>query len=366
MKRLLLSAVLLAIFTLAVPSSVLAGDSTSLSGQVAEAYQLIDMVNALRASYGLYPYQVNASLMAAAQSHSNWAASAGYHSHVQPDGSRPRDRAAWAGYGGGATFFIHENIYWGGYASPQSAMDWWINSPIHFQGMTSSRYVEIGAGVAYSDSGGYLTLLFAVISGQEPAASASGGASAGGGVAAVAPVPIAVGPGLVQPEDIAVATPGPDGAIIHSVQPNEALINIATAYEIDLYYLLSVNGIGDDALIYPDEQLIVRLPNTPTPTPTLTPTTTPTPAPTFRATPTPWDFLRTPDSSPVSVAELPSEGVSSPSVDGKPEPTELELLLGRRINKGLMTGIFIVIGIAGLGLVGWGMFSARRQKPYGD
>lgn len=360
MKKALILLALVISFGLIVPVTARAGADEYALPQTAEAYQLVEMVNQLRAGYGLYPYQINSALMTAAQLHSNWAASAGYHSHAEPDGSRPRDRAARAGYGGGATFFIHENIYWGGYASLQSAMDWWVNSPIHFAGLTSSRYVEIGAGVAFNDSGGYLTLLFAVVSGQEPAVS-SGGEGAVAPVA-VNPAPVVYGPALVQPEDILASTPGPDGSIFHSVKPNEALINIAEAYDIELYTLYGINGIGDDALIYPDEQLIIRLPNTPTPTPTLTPTATPTAVPTFRPTATPWDFERTPESTGTLIAPIRVSDADFTDLGGKPTPTELEMRLGRRLNRNLLTGLFVALGVVGLGLVGWGFRSIRLQK----
>src|SRR5690348_4347377 len=50
---------------------------------------VFNRVNALRAQLGLPPYAQNAALMAAAQAHSAWGASAGYFDHTEPDGSHP-------------------------------------------------------------------------------------------------------------------------------------------------------------------------------------------------------------------------------------------------------------------------------------
>lgn len=231
-----------------------------VQAQSTDVYALIDAVNALRAEYGLPPYSVNASLVSAAQSHSEWAASVGYHSHAGPDGSRPRDRAIRAGYGGGATVYVSENIYWSsGNPSIASAVGWWRNSPIHFEGMTSTFYQEIGAGIAFSGGSGYFTLLFGNQSG--------GAASSSGGVAAGAPESSADSSvtGFVQP--VVVSTPGPDGAIVHQVESGQAMALIARYYGIDLYQLLAANGLTEDSIIFPGDQIIIQPPFTPTPSP---------------------------------------------------------------------------------------------------
>jgi uncharacterized protein YkwD len=74
------------------------------------ASELIAAVNALRASYGLAPYKVDPILMAVAQAQNNYSISIGSVTHYGPNGSRPRDHVIAAGYGGGATVFVSENI----------------------------------------------------------------------------------------------------------------------------------------------------------------------------------------------------------------------------------------------------------------
>src|SRR5574341_2423242 len=62
------------------------------------AYDLIDAVNALRASKGLAAYQVNSILMQTAQAQAEYMSSTGNITHYGPDGSRPFQRALAAGY----------------------------------------------------------------------------------------------------------------------------------------------------------------------------------------------------------------------------------------------------------------------------
>src|SRR4030042_6620801 len=90
--------------------AVLLDNSTPGSAQAGDAYSLIDAVNNLRAANGLPAYQVNSILMAVAQGHSDYQAAIGQVTHTGAGGTRPRDRAAAAGYGGGGTVFFSEKI----------------------------------------------------------------------------------------------------------------------------------------------------------------------------------------------------------------------------------------------------------------
>ena len=335
------------LITALIPAATaLASPAGEPLNQIDQAYVLVDLVNALRAEYGLAPYQVNLSLMTAAQLHSEWAASAGYHSHTEPDGSRPRDRAARAGYGGGAEIWVSENIYWGGMATLESAIQWWRNSEIHFAGMTSTRYQEIGAGVAQNADGGYYTLLFGIVSGNEPAAPAS---SSDGGAAAPAS-----GGGLVPPASIVQSTPGPDGAIVHTVASGEVPVNIAEAYSIDLYVMLAQNGLSEGDVIFPGDQLIIKLPDPATPTPAVTAT------PTASATPPVINTARPlATSSAVAVAEV-SGADAEPLSDVKPTPSGLEMAIGQRVPRGVLIGIFGALALAGAALVVGGLRSAGQ------
>ena len=106
------------------------------------AYDVINAVNQIRESNGLPPYQINGSLMAAAQAHSDYQASIGQVTHTGQGGSNAKSRAMAAGYGGGAAVFVSENIYGGGSASAQSAVNWWMGDALHQNTMLSGVSVR--------------------------------------------------------------------------------------------------------------------------------------------------------------------------------------------------------------------------------
>lgn len=238
MRRLALIALLIvALCALAPAPPAEAQNSTAL--------YLLDLVNQFRAGYGLPPYNPDPALMTAAQAHSEWAASIGTHSHTGAGGSTPRDRAIAAGYGGGRDVRVSENIYWGTNATPESALEWWRNSPIHFRGLTSTQYVDIGVGAAYSSYGGFFTLLFGVVIGEEPPPSA--GPSA----------PSAPTRPAYRVEPIVVATPNPDGSVIHIVGEGQNLWDIAEAYDVPLSEVLALNRLREDAIIHPGDAIVI-------------------------------------------------------------------------------------------------------------
>lgn len=76
------------------------------------------------------------------------------------------------------------------------------------------------------------------------------------------------GPTIAKIVPVEVATPRPDGSIIHVVQQGQALLHIATAYGVDLSELLRLNDLGVSAIIYPGNELIIK-PVEATPTPTV-------------------------------------------------------------------------------------------------
>jgi hypothetical protein len=118
---------------------------------------LLGRINTLRASLGLPAYALNAALSAAAQSQAQWMIDTGEVSHTRPDGSSPRSRAAAAGYGSN---WVSENIYMGGLASVDAAWNFWVNSPIHYAGLTNPNYADIGIGTAGGAGGHSFVLVF--------------------------------------------------------------------------------------------------------------------------------------------------------------------------------------------------------------
>jgi len=258
---------------------------TPAAARLDSASELVRAVNQLRRDNGLPAYQVNNILMAVAQAHSDYQASIGNVTHTGPGGSRPRDRALAAGYGGGGAIFISENIIGGRGLSAQGAVQSWQGDAPHSNTMLSPNYQDVGAGAATSGGVTYYTLDAAYIAGA-PAPPANN-TSVPGTAAVVTPGPTAV---VIIP--VQAATPNPDGSITHVVQQGQAPWNIAAAYKISLDELYALNGILPGSFIYPGDKLIIRLASaTATPTeeaasltPSASPSKTPSPRP---RTPTP-------------------------------------------------------------------------------
>lgn len=231
-------------------------------------YDLIAAVNALRTANGLSAYTINSILMQIAQDQANYQAAIGQVTHIGPGGTRPYQRALAAGYplAGDLTRggFIAENVFYG--TSVQEAVNWWYNSPTHYNTMMSPNFREIGAGIASGAGGWYFTIVAAL-------------PTAGGTPQPYTPLP---GGGWSLPTPtIATSTPNPDGAIVHVVQPGDTLGTLSVAYDVPLKELLTLNKLTMTSVIYPGQKIIIR------PAHTITPTQ-PTGTPTRRPTSTPW------------------------------------------------------------------------------
>ncbi|NWF69517.1 MAG: LysM peptidoglycan-binding domain-containing protein [Chloroflexi bacterium] len=228
---------------------------------------LLGRINNLRAGRGLYPYSYNGALAAAAQSQAQWMAETGSVSHVRPDGSSPRTRAAAAGYG---TTAVSENIYAGTLATVDDAWNFWINSSIHFAGLTSGYYSEIGIGYATTSWGSAFVLVFGNPGGPAPALPASSGSS-DSSEAVGAPPSFVVGVDA-------------SGNIMHEIQPGDTPGGIALLYGYtwdDIPALLALNGLSDPRdLVVGEIFLVPPRDGTYTPTPSdVTASATPSPDP---------------------------------------------------------------------------------------
>ncbi len=155
LKRRLCLALLLALLVGGLP----------LRAQGLAAY-LFEQINALRQSVGLPPYLYNVHLATAAQAHSDDMAAQQYVTHQGSDGLTARERALAAGYPAGGV--ASENIY-GGMGGPESAFNWWLESPVHYEQLTATYFAEIGIGVATGGDGwAYYTLVFGMPPGGPP------------------------------------------------------------------------------------------------------------------------------------------------------------------------------------------------------
>ncbi len=268
------SVLLLVFATLLAPHPASANNPQS----PAEVFALI---NDYRAAKGLYALEQNSILMQTAQGQSDYQASISQITHGGPGGSRPRDRAYAAGYGGGAIVFISELVTGGGTdGSPQNALNWWQNSPEHNGYLLSSNYFDLGVGVANDADGRfYYTAVLGNIAGGTTYVPEEG-----------APPVIAPQPVMIP---VVRAEPRENGAIVHIVRQGQALWTIAAVYEVPLETILQLNNLTTFSFIFPGDEIIVApegsfppVQEEPSPTPAeeAEPTAIATVAPTVAAT----------------------------------------------------------------------------------
>ena len=296
-----------------------------------DAYDLINGVNQLRSQHGLPAYQINNILMSIAQSQSEWQASIGKVSHEGPGGTRPRDRAIAAGYGGGSTIFISENIAGGNGLTAAEAITMWQGDDPHLNTMLGANYRDVGAGVAIADGFVYFTL----------DAGYSTGSSGNN------PLPTNP-PGSPPPyqNPVQTSTPFGDGSVYHIVQLGETLWDIALAYGVLVDYIKQLNGLTSDT-VYEKQKLLIRLPQTPTPTQPVTPTkVTKTPQPTKKPSSTP---------PPTRTATKASSPTLVPT-----ETLESGKSIGNFLSTDPLLTAIIALGVVGLLLIILGTVLRRR------
>lgn len=315
--------------------------------QSGDAYALIEAVNQLRSANGLSPYRVDGTLMSAAQRHSEYQASIGSITHTGPGGSRPKDRARAAGYGGGATIFVSENIAGGSSLDVQSVVSMWQGDAPHLNTMLSSNYTDIGAGVASDGNRTYYTIDAAYVAGQGGSGTGSDGSGSGNDAPAApgaqdTPVPVAV----IMP--VLVASPNPDGSIVHVVESGQALILISQAYSISLPDLLSLNGLTQESIIRPGDEILIKAADV---TPTSVPTETSIPAP---ATPTSTDMIAPPTAiaTKAAVSTLPGTVQEASPTAGASEQIQSWSIKSNTIL--VVVGVLAAVGTALL-VIAWSL-----------
>ena len=116
---------------------------------VATAKQdIIDRTNALRKENGVAVLRVNDKLMQAAQVRADEMAASGIYSHTRPDG-RKSNTVTDSKYTGENLHNISELYLEQQHKTlSEAVVELWSNSRAHADNMTSSRYGEIGVGLA--------------------------------------------------------------------------------------------------------------------------------------------------------------------------------------------------------------------------
>ena len=132
---------------LAFPANVSYAESPGVT-QI--QYTMLNRINQVRASYGLYPYRLDSRLQQAAQAHVADRYYLNYHSHWGSDGSNYYQRMRRAGY---IPWQANETIGWG--LNMDRQLNWWLNSRFHRSILLSTRYDHIGIGHMVNNRGGH-------------------------------------------------------------------------------------------------------------------------------------------------------------------------------------------------------------------
>ncbi|MCB8926442.1 MAG: LysM peptidoglycan-binding domain-containing protein [Ardenticatenaceae bacterium] len=227
---------------------ILVGEVTAVQAQSASA--IFQEVNQFRINNGLVPFQYSSALASAAQNQANYmAANTVFSSHVGAGGSTPQSRANAAGYVGR----VSENIVGGTGMTAARGLTWWVNSPVHYNTLITSRYQEAGTGFATNGNENFYVLVVGQPSDAPPPPAADD-----------SPEPLFITP-------ITLAQPAEDGSIVHVVLDGQALWSLAAHYDVPLSDLLLFNSLPPDAIVQPGDRITIRLaegqPPPPTPTP---------------------------------------------------------------------------------------------------
>ncbi len=229
---------------------VIVGEATAVQAQSASA--IFQEVNQFRLNNGLAPFEYSNALAAAAQNQANFmAANNVFTSHVGAGGSTPQSRAAAAGFVGR----VSENIVGGTGMTAARGLNWWVNSPVHYNTLITSRYQAAGTGFASNGNENFYVLVVGQPSDAPPPPAAD-------------PSPEVL---FITP--ITLAQPGEDGSIVHVIQEGQPLWSLAAHYEVPLSDLLLFNSLPPDAIVQPGDRITIRLAEGQAPPPTPTPPT---------------------------------------------------------------------------------------------
>ncbi len=317
--------------------------STPVSAQQATPYELIDLTNQWRASYGNGTLITDSILMGTAQATAETMAAIKACGHL----GDVRGRIQAAGFGGGSTVFATENIACGSNSDASTIVYQIWGDEIHMMPVTGVYYTHIGAGVATDNEGYSYYVLHAAYSannpGTRPGATPASGTTVPG---AVYETPAPIERYVVS---VKKADPQPDGSIIHQVGYGQTLWGIADVYAVKLEDIVNLNPlIADDLMIYEGQKLLIAL--APLHTATLPVTETPIPT-----TATPRPTLTSAPSSTPTVSVIVTLTAAPLSQPPEPEAPKSE-------TRKIVGIIILTLCAAGLGLMIVSGFMNRKTK----
>ena len=266
---------------------------------------IIAAVNALRASQGLAPYQVDGGLMSYAQEHAEYMANINRGTHQHSDGSTPSDHGVTENVAGGTDGYLTTNVI---------IYTIWADS-VHRHTMTGYSAGSVGAGVASNGKNVFVSLNVrpsgAAVGSPNSGSSGSTGKSASTAVVLIAPV--------------VTSTPRPDGSIVHVVGYGQSLWQIAITYGVHIDDIRALNGLpAGSTTIYEGQKLIIFPAGSVTPQMTALPT-----LPAATSSPLP---------EPTATRRLPA--ATSPTPTKTPKPTQTLTLTPVNTAMPLFSGSF--------------------------
>lgn len=335
MKKRIFSLIFLSIVTMLLVSPA-SGAQTSPYQQ--EALEIAALINQYRDQKGLYQLVYNTTIESVAQKHTAYQVSIEESTHYGVGRSTSKDRVEASGYGGDKYIFVSEIIYHGQFATPKAALEWWKNSPIHNEQMTSTQYHEFGVAVDRSEKYIYYTVNFAAIKGVT---------APGVGSAPVVPTQRVSAP-------VTVAQPNADGSIIHIFEEGQTIQAIADAYDVPLDTILLYNGLSEGSGLTAGQIILVKLPvvqavtveaSQSAPEPTQVPEAT--------------QVAEATESAEVTKQPEATATQSEPESPGESEPTQPG---GESAEQGSNTMLIVVVAVVVVAAVAFAAFSFLRLR----
>lgn len=202
------------------------------AGPNAQVREIFNRTNQLRMQAGLEPLRFNAALALAAYDQAAYQVANTWWGHIRPDGSRPSDRAAAAGYAG-AIRCCGENYYMSIDADADLVWNFWINSRDHYNNLTNEWYNDLGVAVATDGYRKSYVMVFAV-----------------GPAVPVVPAP-------APRFDATIQTGIETGSVTYVVMRGDTMGAIARTHGVTIDAIARANNIANPDRLMPGDVLLI-------------------------------------------------------------------------------------------------------------